>query len=742
MTHLIVQLGGKANILTILSLISFFFFINFLFKKKITKVISSSIFAIFICMQLISLYSTQTFVGYQFYIHFNINGIMGMYQLFIFQILSITILTIILFFVFYYSNYIFNKLYYAISIKINKKVTIAIINIINLILIIISINKNSFIYDSRSILALLHNNKETFENVLDKNNMNDYITPEKIKCKPGNNIIIISAESLEKAFLTDKFSELTPNLRKLKEKWNYITIQQNEGSSWTSGSLYTYLTGFPAFFGTDGNEIFKTSYNSNISSISHVLEKAKYNMIYFNGNTRQSGVKQLLNTFHINNIVDINNTDMHGQQNHYGIRDKDLFEIAKEKIINYKSKSPFALFISTTDTHFPNGIYDKRMESKIKPQKSNLEFTIASLDYIIGDFISFLEKNNLLESTSVYIFPDHLKMGDPTITNNTGKRELYIMSNRNLKIKKDTILYQIDLPRIILNGAKVEHNLKFLSDFIKGDKNEYIKKNALSITEINTNGLLRYGHNPFTKKSESINYEEYKKDTMRFIAHAGGMIEDKLYTNTKEALDSSYAKGFRIFELDIIKTSDNKYVAAHDWNNWAKITNFKGKTPVSTKEFIKHSIHKKFTPLDMKGINEWFYNHKDAILVTDKINDPISFSKQFIDKNRLIMELFDMKALKDGLKANIRSAMPSQNIIMELNKNNDIDKLKEMGVKHIAISRRFIIDNKKLLTKLNKYGIRAYVFHINYDEGFDEEYVVKHDMDLIYGIYADKWNFN
>jgi phosphoglycerol transferase MdoB-like AlkP superfamily enzyme len=57
---------------------------------------------------------------------------------------------------------------------------------------------------------------------------------------------------------------------------------------------------------------------------------------------------------------------------------------------------------------------------------------------------------------------------------------------------------------------------------------------------------------------------EARYDVTRFIAHAGGMIDDHTYTNSLEALNMSYDKGFRLFELDILRTSDSMFVTAHD----------------------------------------------------------------------------------------------------------------------------------------------------------------------------------
>ena len=197
--------------------------------------------------------------------------------------------------------------------------------------------QGNFISDTKTLLPLLKpNNLSDFNTVLDKYSMTGYISPKEIECTSGNNIIVISMESIEKAFLNSEYASLTPNLNKLKEKWNYLDIEQNPGSGWTSGSLYTYLTGFPAFFGVHGNEIFQTAYSSNISSITHVLKKANYTTCYMNGNTDHSGVKEMLNVFQYDEIIDYKNAKKTGYESEYGLRDKDLFNIAKNKVKTLK----------------------------------------------------------------------------------------------------------------------------------------------------------------------------------------------------------------------------------------------------------------------------------------------------------------------------------------------------------------------------------------------------------------------
>ncbi|MFQ5445780.1 MAG: hypothetical protein ACE5FF_02505, partial [Saprospiraceae bacterium] len=230
------------------------------------------------------------------------------------------------------------------------------------------------------------------------------------------------------------------------------------------------------------------------------------------------------------------------------------------------------------------------------------------------------------------------------------------------------------------------------------------------------------------------------KDVRRFIAHAGGQIDHHNYTNSLDALNLSYERGFRLLELDIIQTSDSVYVAAHHWEYWASLTGYQGKLPVSAAEFKKHKIKGKYTPLTMEEINAWFQAHPDAVLVTDKVNEPAAFARQFIDKRRLMMEVFSLEALKEGLAAGIASPILSQNVIEEI-EGDKTEFLKKSGVKDVAVSRRFVEQNIELFRDFKNAGIHTYVFHVNRDLGKDENYVAAYEFDDVFGMYADRWHF-
>ncbi len=233
---------------------------------------------------------------------------------------------------------------------------------------------------------------------------------------------------------------------------------------------------------------------------------------------------------------------------------------------------------------------------------------------------------------------------------------------------------------------------------------------------------------------------DFEPSNDRYIAHAGGEVDGVKSTNSLQALNENYKKGFRLFELDIIKTSDGKLVAAHDWKMWARFTDYKDALPPSHAEFLKHKIYGKYTTLDMDGINAWFKAHPDATLITDKFGDPKVFARQYFDTSKLIMELFSNMAVEEALSLGI-TPMISQDPLLGL-KGDPLNYLKVNNIKFAAVSRRIISNKTDFLLKLRDNGIKVYVYNVNFDPGKDEQYVNENEIGLVYGMYADKWVFD
>ncbi len=84
--------------------------------------------------------------------------------------------------------------------------------------------------------------------------------------------------------------------------------------------------------------------------------------------------------------------------------------------------------------------------------------------------------------------------------------------------------------------------------------------------------------------------------------------------------------------------------------------------------------------------------------------------------------------------------MPNGKLIVKL-KGNKLEQLLNMKISAIAVSYRIAEKNNALFRSFNKSGIRTFVFHVNFDPGKDESYVVCNVMEYVYGLYADRWKF-
>lgn len=970
---------------------------SFFFKKK-WAILSAIFFAILLTFQMASILLGGSLVDFKFINHLTFNDITFAGDFFLTETLTLAIILLSTPFLIFFAARKWQHFY-------KKKLLSSVLLVICLILMSV---KGGIIHNLYTIVQLKTAENKNFQHALSDLGIppSQYTIPNNIKAQAGKNIIVLSLESIEKGFLQDNLAHLTPNLRRLRDSLTFFDMPLGQGSHWTSGSIYTEITGFPAFFKESNNHIFQKTSEVKITGISHILKKAGYDVTYLLAGKEFSGMDAMLSAYDFDIKSD---ADYNYKRSNWGMHDKDLFEAAQKELLAKKNaEQPFAFFISTLSTHHPDGIYDYRFKDKIPPQRTNLEFMVAAVDQLIGDLFSFLEKENMLENTAVYIFPDHLLMGltARVIDDFEQPRSLYFLSNvpeNQLGYSTSKSVFQIDIPKLILKGAEVQHNVSFFTDFIdEKDKLTFIEKNQANILALNEASLQRqhfqngisleltndgnlllksdnysetipnaiksdtlyafyfdknyrlkeilmgdavqvFQHKNLTtlivdikkektiyaylKKRENIgiakegltavdfskkdlqlfpkwnidkkladypqqpdyaapydmtyltssgfgsqqihtpsqirigskkypvkrginvltqsasgyqvsHYDTYgdslaavrlitkldelqkssdfyaliahdsadkmlkphknallqrgfdllttlkhreaylayahrgivseqlhpktlslnlplqlpeseltdqqiqqmANDVNRFIAHAGGQIEGHNYTNSLEALEWSYQRGFRLFELDIIKTSDGHYVAAHDWIGWKYKVGYEGKIPVSKTEFLKRKIHKKFTPLDMEAINDWFAAHPDAILVTDKVNDPIDFAAKFVDKNRLMMELFTMKAVEEGLTAGILSVIPSENVVDKI-KGDKVAFLKNLGIKNIAVSRRKIKGKEDFFNNLKNAGIQVYVYHVNKDKGKDEAFVVLNELGLVYGMYADNWCF-
>ncbi|MFK8011159.1 MAG: glycerophosphodiester phosphodiesterase family protein [Marinicellaceae bacterium] len=205
------------------------------------------------------------------------------------------------------------------------------------------------------------------------------------------------------------------------------------------------------------------------------------------------------------------------------------------------------------------------------------------------------------------------------------------------------------------------------------------------------------------------------KPTM--IAHAGGGFEGKRYTNSLEALDESYAKGFRLFEIDFSWTSDNQLVCLHDWEkSFKRNFGFKTKQPINLLQF-QQLLDEKLDnhPCTLSSLAKWAASHPDSKIITDvKLENIAAISLIVSDypalKDYLIPQFYQPEEYK------VLRKMGFENLIwilyqFEGKKSSIKNHAKNMNL--MAISMRSSQAKKKWAQQLIKQGHEIFVYTIN-----------------------------
>lgn len=234
------------------------------------------------------------------------------------------------------------------------------------------------------------------------------------------------------------------------------------------------------------------------------------------------------------------------------------------------------------------------------------------------------------------------------------------------------------------------------------------------------------------KSSDNSFYSEYS-----YIAHAGGGIEGKTYTNSKEALLYSINNNFKLIEIDLLVTIDKKIIGYHDWNSLSEMCNFdKEKIKTYKLDSLKKCNFliddKNYTFLDDQSINKIFSKNDKLVLVTDKISDFSLIKKKFDFNNRIIVETF---GIFNYLKAKFfRVGNPMYNFT--IGRRNNL-YVKIFNIRFIATSADNVVRYKDLFQKYINEGRIIFAYSSN-DKKFNKENIGS----TVSAVYTDFWNIN
>lgn len=251
----------------------------------------------------------------------------------------------------------------------------------------------------------------------------------------------------------------------------------------------------------------------------------------------------------------------------------------------------------------------------------------------------------------------------------------------------------------------------------------------------------------------------------KLISHAMGEIEGHYYTNSLEAfLNSYYSKGSRVFEVDFELTLEGILVARHDWRlTYANHLRQTPETPIDNKPwtydyFMRQSINKKYSPLDINGIIQLLVFYPDITIVTDtKHLDPANMKKQFSQiikaahydpaiLNRIIPQIYNQEMLTtlnniykfENIIYTLYSSPDNNEQVLDFVKDN-VKQIKAVTIPTSRVNRNFI----EKLHNLNVYVYTHPIWNIEkliyfYEMGVDGFYsatISIQEMDEIVSLF-------
>jgi Glycerophosphoryl diester phosphodiesterase len=221
----------------------------------------------------------------------------------------------------------------------------------------------------------------------------------------------------------------------------------------------------------------------------------------------------------------------------------------------------------------------------------------------------------------------------------------------------------------------------------------------------------------------------------RVIAHGGGDYKGYETSNSVEALTQSIENGYKIIELDMDLSSDNRIIMLHDWDRTAKHyynTDFPKK--LSKSQFEKLSVFGKLEVLTLDRLVEILQKNPDIRIVTDVKDDNLELLSVLSKKypglmDRFIPQIYDLDQW-DKVKN-----LGFQDIILTLYAMADPDGAQIISFagnhKLYAVTMPDYMAEKGLCKELAQRGIVVYVHPVDHYED-----ALKFMAQGAYGIYS------
>ena len=279
--------------------------------------------------------------------------------------------------------------------------------------------------------------------------------------------------------------------------------------------------------------------------------------------------------------------------------------------------------------------------------------------------------------------------------------------------------------------------------YINGEEVESFNIGGYTIIylrELERFGTCHYDHGA-AASMVSTTYQSFENNTVKSlpekIIHAAGEIDGIVGSNSLEALNATYAKGYRFIEIDFVLSSDGHPVCLHDWSKYysLQLTNH----PITKESFSHVIIFGKYTSMSLDSLAEWLKTHSDVYIITDIKEDNLSVLRSIAKKHPEIIPNLIPQIYQYDEYLPVRS-LGFQNIILTLYRlptyfdkanavyNAQYAKQYEL----LAVTADATLATAEFIAEFTKNDVPLYVHTVN-DEAEQKKFL---DMGVS-GIYTD-----
>ncbi|WP_135549046.1 phosphatidylinositol-specific phospholipase C/glycerophosphodiester phosphodiesterase family protein [Paenibacillus cymbidii] len=233
----------------------------------------------------------------------------------------------------------------------------------------------------------------------------------------------------------------------------------------------------------------------------------------------------------------------------------------------------------------------------------------------------------------------------------------------------------------------------------------------------------------------------------RMIAHAMGGIDGEAYTNSLDAFERSYKRGYRVFEVDLLLTDDDKLAARHDWSEDVQpgLPDDLIGDSISLAEFKEQPILDKYKPLSFRDIVRLMLRYPDIRIVTDTKETDVDLVRTQFEYMKRTAAMIDLSVLDRIIPELYTPEMydavmaiypfPDKLYSLYLNDSTSgevVRFVREHQIRTVAMPVNRALLDPFLVRKLNDAGVMTYVHAVN------NKLEMKLLLSLgVYGVYSD-----